>query len=85
MAHYYENRIISLLNEIEEMIYSLLPQFERYEGQLRFTTGKIETGLPEDLSNELAVASASRDYGNTEGGESRLPVTGPKPKHRPAR
>lgn len=35
-AHYFENRIVSFSNEIEELIGSLLPQLERYEGQVRF-------------------------------------------------
>lgn len=39
LSHFYENRIVQLLNEIEEMIFNLLPQFERYEGQVRFTEG----------------------------------------------
>lgn len=37
MAHYFENKIINTTNDIEEMINSLLPQLERYEGQVRFT------------------------------------------------
>lgn len=39
LSHFYENRIIQLMNEIEEMAFNLLPQFERYEGQVRFTQG----------------------------------------------
>jgi biopolymer transport protein ExbB len=39
LSHYFENRIVGLLNEIEEFCFNLLPQFERYEGKLRFTTG----------------------------------------------
>ena len=39
MSHYFENRIIQLVNEIEELCFNMLPQFERYEGKLRFTTG----------------------------------------------
>ena len=39
LSHFYENRIVQLLNEIEEMASNLLPQFERYEGQVRFTQG----------------------------------------------
>lgn len=38
LSHHFENRIIKLLNEIEEMVSNLLPQFERYEGQVRFTS-----------------------------------------------
>ena len=39
LSHYFENRIIQLINEIEELCFNMLPQFERYEGKLRFTTG----------------------------------------------
>ncbi|MEM7454467.1 MAG: MotA/TolQ/ExbB proton channel family protein [Planctomycetota bacterium] len=44
LAHYFENRIIKLMNQIEEMVYNLLPQFERYEGRLRFTTASMNDG-----------------------------------------
>ncbi len=39
LAHYFENKITNTANDIEEMISSLLPQLERYEGQVRFTEG----------------------------------------------
>lgn len=39
IAHYFENKIINTMNDIEEMISNLLPQLERYEGQVRFTEG----------------------------------------------
>ena len=42
LSHHFENRIIQLMNQIEEMVYNLLPQFERYEGQVRFTQGLDE-------------------------------------------
>ena len=38
LSHYFENRVLLLMNEIEEMIFNLLPQVERYEGKLRFTS-----------------------------------------------
>lgn len=42
-AHYYENRIVSYSNEIAELVGSLLPQLERYEGQVRFAgEGPVE-------------------------------------------
>jgi biopolymer transport protein ExbB len=37
MSHWFENRIIKLLNQTEEMVRGLLPQLERYEGVIRFT------------------------------------------------
>ena len=44
LAHYFENKIVSNINDIEEMISNLLPQLERYEGQIRFTeNGPVQT------------------------------------------
>jgi len=42
LSHYYENRIIQLINEIEEMAYHLLPQLEKHEGEVRFTGGGFQ-------------------------------------------
>lgn len=42
ISHFYENRIVQLMNEIEEMVFNLLPQFERYEGQIRFTQNQSD-------------------------------------------
>ncbi len=39
LSHYFENKIVQLMNEVEELCFNMLPQFERYEGKLRFTTG----------------------------------------------
>ena len=58
LSHFYENRIIQLLNEIEEMVFNLLPQFERYEGQVRFTNNDM---LPP------ADGAASSSIGSTNG------------------
>jgi biopolymer transport protein ExbB len=35
-AHYFEGRIQGAFREIDELIFSLVPQLERYEGRLRF-------------------------------------------------
>ncbi|MDG1873597.1 MAG: MotA/TolQ/ExbB proton channel family protein [Mariniblastus sp.] len=59
LSHFYENRIVQLLNEIEEMACNLLPQFERYEGQVRFTQGVAEST---EIGNvNPAVAQTSHD------------------------
>lgn len=34
-AHFFENRIVKVMNEIEELGLNLIPQFERYEGKVR--------------------------------------------------
>jgi biopolymer transport protein ExbB len=35
-AHYFEGRILSHFHQIDEMLFNLLPQIERYEGRVRF-------------------------------------------------
>ncbi len=36
LAHHFEGRIQKLFHQIDEMLYSLLPQIERFEGRVRF-------------------------------------------------
>jgi len=36
MAHYFEGRITALFSEVDELLFNLLPQVERYEGRVRF-------------------------------------------------
>ncbi len=70
LSHFYENRIVQLLNEIKEMASNLLPQFERYEGQVRFTQGvgdvssDFDGGKPsEDASAPLADTEQNSKQG----------------------
>ncbi|MCY2975897.1 MAG: MotA/TolQ/ExbB proton channel family protein [Planctomycetota bacterium] len=35
-AHYFEGRITKIFGEIEEILFALIPKFERYEGRVRF-------------------------------------------------
>ena len=56
LSHYYENRIVQLINEIEELCFNMLPQFERYEGKLRFTTG-----IPADEDAIIDAPESSDD------------------------
>lgn len=42
LSHFYENRIVQLMNEIEELAMGLLPHFEKYEGKVRFTIGGVK-------------------------------------------
>lgn len=52
LAHFFENRIVNQLNEVDEMIANLLPQVERYEGRVRFQQ-------PADKSDRSAPATWS--------------------------
>ncbi|MEQ1905790.1 MAG: MotA/TolQ/ExbB proton channel family protein [Pirellulaceae bacterium] len=63
-AHFFENRIVGLMNEVEEMVLNLLPQLERYEGQLRFgVTEGYESGRDDrefDVPGPRSPARAAR-------------------------
>ena len=48
-SHYFENRVVSLLNRIEEMVRGLLPQLERFEGTLRFS--QTDSDLPASVDH----------------------------------
>jgi biopolymer transport protein ExbB len=52
-AHYFEGRIQSLFHQIDEMVFSVLPQVERFEGRVRFGR-QTEGGLAEDLSEPVS-------------------------------
>ncbi len=61
-AHYFEGKVQSIFHEIDELLFSLLPQVERYEGRLRVSRqalageepsvepppaqAKVATGIP---------------------------------------
>ena len=59
LAHLFENRIVRMINEIEEMIFNLMPQLERYEGKLRFSV--------DDAIESESVAVAVGDSDAVEG------------------
>jgi biopolymer transport protein ExbB len=41
LAHLFEGRIQTLFREIDEMLFNLLPQVERYEGKLRVNRSQL--------------------------------------------
>jgi biopolymer transport protein ExbB len=49
-AHYFEGRIQKLFHHIDEMLFNLLPQIERYEGRVRFSRhmGDVRQGNSSD-------------------------------------
>jgi biopolymer transport protein ExbB len=56
-AHVFEGRIQSLFHQIDELLFNLLPQIERYEGRVRFSR---QLGEQEPGDQELAPASAAK-------------------------
>ena len=69
LSHYFENRIVQLMNEIEELSFNMLPQFERYEGKLRFTTG-----VPDEEDAIIDAVSTNGD------GSDLPPIPQPPPR-----
>jgi biopolymer transport protein ExbB len=57
IVHYFEGRIMSRFREIDELLFNLLPQVERYEGKLRVSRQQLtETNF---ASEAVAAAPAS--------------------------
>lgn len=81
LSHFYENRIVQLMNDIEEMVFNLAPQFERYEGQVRFTQGLDDDpqGIVDDPSTGEVEASYAGDNGDelARSGSTAEPEPGP--------
>jgi biopolymer transport protein ExbB len=71
-AHFFENRIITLLNQIEAMILSLLPQLERYEGNVRFMDES------RSMTAESPRGSAQANDGSTMTADGELPMPTPR-------
>jgi biopolymer transport protein ExbB len=44
LAHYFEGRIQTLFHQIDELLFNLLPQIERYEGKLRVSPQTLVDG-----------------------------------------
>ena len=58
VAHYFEGRILSSFRHIDELIFNLLPQLERYEGRVRFSR-QTEGGEPAADEAESLPAGAT--------------------------
>ena len=55
-AHFLEGRITMLFHQIDELLFNLMPQVERYEGRLRFGRGVAdgESTLPPETPQRSA-------------------------------
>jgi biopolymer transport protein ExbB len=41
-SHYFEGRITTLFHQIDELLFNLMPQVERYEGRVRFSQKVVD-------------------------------------------
>lgn len=53
-AHYFEGRIQSLFYRIEELLFNLMPQIERFEGRLRLNQGEFTGGAGREQPQQQA-------------------------------
>ena len=64
LAHFFEGRIRDLFLEIDELLFSLMPQVERYEGRLRVSrqslSGVEEGPVAAKMAEEERVATAPK-------------------------
>ena len=54
-SHFFEGRIQSLFHQIDELVFSLLPQLERYEGRVRFSRQGVEDNGSLEEKQPVAV------------------------------
>ena len=47
-SHYLEGRLQKLFHEVDELLFSLAPQIERFEGRMRFTNADEDAAGPDD-------------------------------------
>lgn len=66
LAHFFESRIRNLFHEVDELLFSLMPQVERYEGRLRVSRQHLSGG---DESTDKTPAPPA---------EARVPASTPK-------
>lgn len=54
-SHYFEGRIMTMFHQIDELVFSLLPQLERYEGRVRFNRQGSEDAPAEDVETPVSA------------------------------
>ena len=61
VAHYFEARITSLFHQVDELLFNLLPNIERYEGRARFKHAQTgdDAGAAGDGADAAGRAPAS--------------------------
>jgi len=54
-SHWFEGRIQTLFREVDELLFNLLPQVERYEGRVRFSKQSAEgEAMPPEVADDSA-------------------------------
>ena len=75
--------MIQLMNDIEEMVFNLAPQFERYEGQVRFTQG-LDDDSQEIVDDPSTTGEVEASYAGDNGDELARSGSAAEPEPGPA-
>ena len=79
-AHYFEGRIQNLFHEIDEMLFTLLPQIERFEGKMRISREQLgELQMMPDTPVEAQPVGASTRQ-TEKATRAKSPGDGAKPR-----
>jgi biopolymer transport protein ExbB len=80
-AHFFEGRIQTLFREMDELLFSLLPQIERFEGKLRVSREQLDTassrrkgGAEAATTTETSGEPAAKTGGTSQGKSEKVPV-----------
>ena len=66
-AHYFETRVQRSFHEIDELVFNLAPQIERFEGRVRFSRQGAEgTGQPPPAASTASVSSEADESVSSE-------------------
>jgi biopolymer transport protein ExbB len=78
-AHHFEGRIQSLFHEVDEMLFNLMPQIERFEGRVRFSR---QMGDGEAGANAVGATGAvgATNAGGAASAASAVPPPPPMPE-----
>ena len=60
MAHAFEGRIQNLFHQIDELLFNLLPQIERYEGRVRFSRHMSEDAAGGPAASQMVEETAAK-------------------------
>jgi len=61
-AHYFEGRITKIFRDIEEVVFALMPKFERYEGRVRFDAVGREL-VPRSIESKTKSSTVTNGNG----------------------
>jgi len=60
LSHYFEGRLITIFHRIDELLFNLLPQIEKFEGRVRFSQAAGDNGTNRGSTDAATGAGRAR-------------------------